>query len=70
MRFTMTCRHCGEVLRADDEDDLVAQVQAHRRSHDRGPALSRDHILARLRRRQRQPGATRQGSVAEGTGDS
>jgi hypothetical protein len=55
MKLTMTCKHCGKGLDADDEDELVAVVQAHARTHEGGPALSRDHILARLHRRQRQP---------------
>jgi hypothetical protein len=54
MEVTMTCKHCGEVIAADDEDALVPLVQAHARSHDGGPELTREHILSRLHRLQRQ----------------
>ncbi|MBA2752428.1 MAG: DUF1059 domain-containing protein [Actinobacteria bacterium] len=50
----MSCRHCGTEVTADDEDELVTQVQTHARSHDGGPELSREHILSRLHRLQRR----------------
>jgi Protein of unknown function (DUF1059) len=39
---------CGEVVRADTDDDLVAQVEAHvNRSHpDLVGKLTRDDVLA------------------------
>lgn len=49
MAVTLTCKHCGTVMSADEEDELVTQVQAHARGHD-GKDLSREHILARLHR--------------------
>jgi predicted small metal-binding protein len=54
LKLNMTCKHCGEVIGADDEDELVSQVQAHARSHDGGPELSREHIQARLHRLERR----------------
>jgi predicted small metal-binding protein len=39
------------VITADDEDELVAQVQNHAaRDHNATHVLSRQHILARLHR--------------------
>lgn len=55
---SLTCRHCGQVVAADNEDLLVAEVQAHARTHDGGRELSPEHILARLHRL-RRPGAQR-----------
>ncbi len=52
MSINMTCRHCGEVIEADNEDDLVTGVQGHARSHEGGPAMTREHILARFHRLQ------------------
>jgi hypothetical protein len=56
MTVTITCKHCNTVITADDDDDLVVQVQAHVAGHPGEPAsaLTRDHILARLRRLQGQ----------------
>jgi len=55
MSLTMTCRHCGTEVAADDEDTLVERVQAHASEHEGGgPTLSRDHILSRFHRLQAQ----------------
>lgn len=56
MSVHMTCKHCRIELTADDEDQLVVNVQAHAATHDdgHGPALTREHILARLHRLQRR----------------
>ena len=49
MTITMQCRRCDVVISADDEDDLVAKVQAHARDeHDLKHDLPRKHILAHL----------------------
>jgi hypothetical protein len=50
MTLTMTCKHCDEMLTAEDEDGLVELVQTHARAHGDKPPLSRDHILARFHR--------------------
>lgn len=54
MTLEMTCKRCGTAITAEDEDELVTQVKAHAAGHGRGPALSREHILSRLHRLQRQ----------------
>lgn len=47
--ISLPCKRCGAVITADDEDELVAQVQTHAaRDHDLAHALSREHILAHL----------------------
>ncbi len=48
MSLTMTCKHCDSTLEAQDEDELVATVQAHALTHERPVELTREHILARL----------------------
>lgn len=57
MTVSLTCRACGKVLSADDEDALVELGAEHSREHghcrDRGRPLSRDRILARIRRHNR-----------------
>jgi hypothetical protein len=54
MALSLTCRHCHQVITGDDEDELVARVQAHvrghARDHGRDHAVSREQILARLHR--------------------
>lgn len=50
MTISLTCRHCDATITADNEDDLVARVQAHVREHDDARVPSREHILARLHR--------------------
>ncbi len=52
MTVTLACRRCGLVITADDEDELVAEVQAHAaRDHDLAHPLSRERILAHLHER-------------------
>ena len=53
MTLTLTCRHCGTALNADTEDELVALVQEHARTHGDKPEMTREHILARLQRGRR-----------------
>jgi len=49
MTISLTCKRCGEVITADDEDGLVAVVQTHHvRDHDGAHIPAREHILARL----------------------
>lgn len=53
MTVSVTCKRCHELITASDEDDLVAQVEAHARDHGgaRGAHVpSRERILAHLRR--------------------
>ncbi len=45
---SVTCRFCGVMIGADDEDELVALVQSHARDHGHTRDLTREHILARL----------------------
>lgn len=49
MTLTTICKRCREPIIAEDEDDLVAQVQAHARDHGgaRGTHIpTREHILS------------------------
>lgn len=49
MTISLPCKRCDAVITAEDEDELVAQVQAHAaRDHDLAHPLSREHILAHL----------------------
>jgi hypothetical protein len=53
MSISTICKRCREPIIATDEDDLVAQVQAHARDHGgaRGKHVpTREHILRRLHR--------------------
>jgi hypothetical protein len=54
MTVNLTCRYCNDVIAGDDEDDLVSRVRAHVRAHARDQGreheVSREQILARLRR--------------------
>jgi len=55
MTISVPCPRCDTVITAEDEDDLVAQVQDHvARDHDMPRVLPRKHILARLRRHREQ----------------
>ncbi len=59
MAMTITCTRCREPIVAVDEDDLVAQVQAHARDHGGGHGThvpTREHILANHQRRARDNG--------------
>jgi hypothetical protein len=54
MTISITCKRCKELITAENEDDLMAQVQDHARDHGgaRGTHLpSREHVLAHLRKR-------------------
>jgi hypothetical protein len=46
MTVSVTCKRCHELITAEDEDELVAQVEAHARDH--GGARSQ-HISTRER---------------------
>jgi hypothetical protein len=49
MTVRVPCLTCGGVLTADEEDDLVTQVQTRvRDKHNGAHVPSRDHILAYL----------------------
>lgn len=49
MTVTLTCKGCAAVITAGDEEELVAEVQAHHaREHNGGHNPSSEHILARL----------------------
>ena len=52
MPVTMTCRRCDIPISADNEDELVARVQDHVRTHPGMPELTGEHVLARLHRLQ------------------
>jgi Protein of unknown function (DUF1059) len=54
MTESLTCRHCKETITGTDEDDLVAQIQAHVQTHGREHGrhvVSAEQVRARLRRR-------------------
>lgn len=57
MTLTLTCTRCQQEIAGADEDDLVTRVQdhvaGHGRDHGSGHQVSRDHVLRRLRRQQR-----------------
>lgn len=50
MTLSLNCPRCDAQIAAEDEDELVTQVQTHVRDHDAGHIPSRKHILARLHR--------------------
>jgi hypothetical protein len=50
MTLSLTCKHCGELIFAEDEDQLVENVQTHAATHGDKPPLSRHHILSRFHR--------------------
>jgi hypothetical protein len=53
MAVSLTCTRCQELITAEDQDELVAQVQAHARDHGgaHGQHIpSRERILAHLQR--------------------
>ncbi|WP_055751195.1 MULTISPECIES: hypothetical protein [Frankia] len=54
MTTSLTCKHCDTTISANDEEDLVAQVQTHVQdhaaAHGRVHTVSRNHVLARLHR--------------------
>lgn len=50
MTITATCPHCGTTVTAENEDAVVKSAQEHmQNAHGFAPAMSRKHILARLR---------------------
>ena len=54
MTLSIPCKRCKELITAENEDDLVAQVEAHARDHGgaRGKHVpSRERILLHLRKR-------------------
>ncbi len=56
MTLSLTCRNCGAVLTADDEDELATLGERHAAEHGHGAGHgsarppSRKHILFRIRR--------------------
>lgn len=53
MTVSLICARCQELITAEDEDELVAQVQAHARDHGGAHGQhvpSRERILAHLHR--------------------
>jgi hypothetical protein len=58
MTLSLTCNRCKEKITGEDEDQLVARVQAHVDGHSRtsghSHAVSREHVLARLERQARK----------------
>jgi predicted small metal-binding protein len=60
MTISMPCTRCRETVVAQDEDDLVRQIQAHARDHGGAHGThipSREHILAHLADRSGHPQA-------------
>lgn len=57
MTLSLTCKRCNEPITGEDEDELVANVQAHVRDHSRARGISHDvsrkQVLARLQRQER-----------------
>ena len=45
MTVSLTCKRCKELIVAEDEDDLMAQVEAHARDHG-GPWHPHPHPRA------------------------
>ena len=53
MTVNVTCKRCHEVITAEDEDQLVAQVEAHARDHGGAHGThvpSRERVLSHLDR--------------------
>jgi predicted small metal-binding protein len=48
MQKEVTCPPCGEVIRADSDEELVEAVQEHARA-DHQTDLTPEHILAQAR---------------------
>ena len=52
MTISTTCKGCGLELTANDEDELVSEVQAHlAEAHPGGHAPSREQVLSVIRAR-------------------
>ena len=56
MVLSLTCKRCQQEITGTDEDDLVANIQAHvaghSQEHERAHHVSREHVLRRLRRQE------------------
>ena len=53
MTVRITCKRCKELITAEDEDALMAQVGAHARDHGRSHGVhipSRERIPGHLRK--------------------
>ncbi len=49
MTLTLTCKGCNIAITADNEDEMVAALQAHIvRDHNSAHSPTREQILARL----------------------
>jgi hemerythrin-like domain-containing protein len=53
MSISLTCGRFGTVISGETEEELVSNVQAHARAHQ-NTELSREHILAEIRVRDRE----------------
>ena len=54
MTMSITCKRCKKLITAENEDDLMAQVEAHARDHGGAHGVhipSRERILGHLHRR-------------------
>jgi len=58
MTVSITCKRCKQPIIAEDEDDLIAQVEAQARDHGgaHGTIPTRQHVLAHLQRQHRKCG--------------
>ena len=59
MTLSVTCRRCKELITAEDENALVAQVEEHARDHGGAHGRhvpTRERILSHLRRPQKPKG--------------
>ena len=59
MTLSITCKRCKELITAEDEDALMAQVEAHARDHGGAHGVhtpSRERILGHLRQRSDKSG--------------
>lgn len=57
MTISMTCKRCHELITAEDDDELVAQVQAHARDHGgaHGQHIpNRERVLTHMHRQDPQ----------------
>ena len=60
MTIGVTCKRCKDLITAEDEDDLGAQVEAHARDHGGAHGAHippRERILAHLHQRDGELGA-------------
>jgi predicted small metal-binding protein len=55
MTLSLTCKGCDKVITADNEEEMVAALQAHIvRDHNGAHSPTREQILARLHRQDHQ----------------